>query len=117
MILDNTHFKVTIEKNDIQKLGSVLKLFQELHMSSDQYVYFKGTDATKVLIGTCHKDATVKDTAPLEAMIPLIIHKMTLLPECKNGYVNGDGSNFAAYTLNATYHGIEITRSYVYAGK
>lgn len=117
MILDNTHFKVTIEKNAIQQLGSVLKLFQELHMSSDHYVYFKSTDATKVLIGTCHKNAAVKDTAPLEAMIPLIIHKMTLLPACEDGYVDGDGSNYAAYTINATYHGIEITRSYVYAGK
>lgn len=117
MILDNTHFKVTVEKEDIQKLSSVLKLFQELHMSDDHYIYFKGNDSTKVLIDTCHKNAARTDTAPLEAMIPLIIHKLSLLPETKEGYYNGDGSNYKAYEVEATYHGLSIKRSYVYAGK
>jgi hypothetical protein len=116
-MLDHTKFQVTIEQRDIQSLPSVLKLFQELHMYDTSYVYIKGNESDVVCIATCHKDAKIDNTAPLEAMIPLIQHKLSLLPAIQDPFRSFDGSSIPAYEVFLDHTGLKIKRTYLYAGK
>ena len=118
-MLDHTEFSVTIEEDDIQDLDKVLNLFKTLHAQDDHF-YFKqsASNANTICLKTCSPRATsVSEHYPLDALIPLIQYKVSQLPQIDDPFISGDGSSIKAYLVNLDYHGLKITRKYLYAGK
>lgn len=115
-MLDQTEFSITVEERHLEKLDDVLLLFRKLH-GPEYNFYFKASTADKITLDTCHKAYKEKEHFPLEVILPMIRYKAQQLKEIPDPFYDGDGSSIEAFLVSLDYHGLHITRKYLYAGK
>ena len=120
MMLSGSSFAITVEADELNHVDSILKLYKDMHAYFDTtYFYIKEANEKHIVLDTCHKDSTAssKEKYPLDVLLPIIKFKMKELPRIEDPYSGYDGTSVAAYSIEASYHGLEIKRVYLYAGK
>ena len=115
-MLDGTKFHVTVEHDELHFLDDVLNLFKKIHHPTHNF-FFHPTSADKICVKACHVDYKDKEHYPLDVLLPMIKYKASALPEIRDPYIGGDGSSIKAFEVFVDYHGLNIKRVYLYAGK
>lgn len=115
-MLDGTKFNVTIRERDLDKLANILNLYQDIHASGYNF-FFHPTSADKLCVKMCHTAYKDVEHFPLDVLLPMIKYKVSALPDIVDPFIGGDGTSVKAFEVFVDYHGINIKRVYLYAGK